>query len=169
MTISLVLAVAVGRSITSLLTFGARGESRSVGAGTNTCPARKRGREGRAVKGFLRNDCRDIRRRRWPTSGGRMALSLSPSKAGRKHRFAAFPLLPSPLPIWPSFGLLPRRGNLPNLSLRPPSSTPSVAEFICHGGISDNDDRPTATGSIRYDRRRMQENILSSFSLIESM
>ena len=44
-TISLVLAVAVGRSITSLLTFGARGESRSVGARTNTCPARKGERE----------------------------------------------------------------------------------------------------------------------------
>ena len=140
LTISLVLAV--GRSITSLLTFGARGESRSVGARANTCPARKRGREGRAVKGFLRNDCRDIRRGGQQAEEGWRSPSLSPSKAGREHRFAAFLLLPSPLPIWPSFGLLPRRGNLPNLSLRPPSSTPSVAEFICHG-ISDNDDRPS--------------------------
>ena len=96
------LARSVGRSITSLLTFGARGESRSVsrsvGAGTKTCPARK---GERAVKGFLRNDCRDIRRCGGGGSGQQaeegwrsLSLSSSPSKAGREHRFSALLLLP---------------------------------------------------------------------------
>ena len=116
LTISLVLAV--GRSITSLLTFGARGESRSVGAGTNTCPARK---EGRAVKGFLRNDCRDIRR---GGGGGQQAeegwrspsLSLPPKRGGSN----ASPLSSSFLPHSP-FGL--HLAFYPGEEISPTSST----------------------------------------------
>ena len=56
----------------------------------------------RAVKGFLRNDCRDIRWvGGWPTSEAEV------ERARRKHRISASFLPSPPAPIWPSFGLLP--------------------------------------------------------------